>query len=142
MVVNKKVTGKAKSMAVGLALGTAASLAVTVLGAAVTANMILSEKIATEAVGYAALFILLIAAVVGALVSKALIKRRRMLVCIGAGGIYYLSLLAITAVFFGGQYHGMGVTALVVFGGCGAVSLLGLRGEKKGKFSRKKYRFR
>ena len=44
----------------------------------------------------------------------------------------YLLLLSIAALFFGGQYEGMGVTAFVILGGCLAVVLLGLKGEQKG----------
>lgn len=142
MVVNKKVTGKSKPMAVGLTMGTAISLAVTLLGAAVMANLVLSEKLAEEAIGYGAMVILLLASTLGAWISAGLVKRRWMVVCLGAGGCYYLMLLSITALFFGGQYQGMGVTALLVLGGCGAVGLLGLRGDKSGRKKAKKYRFR
>lgn len=142
MVINKKVTGKAMSMTVGFATGLAASLTLTLIGTAIVANMILSEKIGESAIGYGAIAILLAASAVGAWLAALLIKRRWMLVCLGAGGIYYLTLLGITAMFFGGQYQGMGVTALVVIGGCGAVGLLGLKGERSGNKRRKKYRHR
>ena len=142
MVVNKKVTGKSKPIAAGLAAGTAISLAVTLLGAAIIANLVLSEKIEAQSIGYGAAVILLAASALGAWISSVLVKRRWMLICLGAGGSYYLMLLAITALFFGGQYQGMGVTALLVLGGCGAVGLLGLRGEKQGGKRTRKYRFR
>lgn len=142
MVVNKKATGKARSIAAGLAIGLAVSTGLTLIGVAITANLIMSEKIAETAVGYAATVILLLSAVLGAWMAALLTKRRWMIVCLGAGGIYYLTLLAITALFFGGQYQGMGVTALLILGGCGAVGLLGLRGEKGSRKSAKKYRFR
>ena len=142
MIVNKKVTGKSRSMAAGLALGTTLSLVVTILGAAIIANLVLSGKMASQAVGYGAIVVLLVSAALGAWISASLIKRRWMVVCIGAGGCYYLLLLAITALFFGGQYQGMGVTALLVLGGCGAIGLLGIRGEKGSRKTVKKYRFR
>ena len=142
MVVNHKGSGKAKSMAVGLAAGTLFSLILTLLGTAITANLILSEKLKTEGIGYVAVTILLLASAVGAWCATGMIKRRRVMVCAGVGGLYYISLLAITALFFGGQYQGMGVTALVVMGGCGAVGLLGLREKKSGRKKIKKYHFR
>ena len=37
--------------------------------------------------------------------AAAKIKRRWMLVCSITGGIYFLSLLAVTAICFGGNYH-------------------------------------
>lgn len=142
MVMNKKVTGKAMSIPVGLSIGLTVSLMLTLITAAIVANLILGEKIAESAIGYAAIVILLLASGVGAWLAAMLIKRRWMVVCLGAGGIYYLTLLGITALFFGGQYQGMGVTALVVLGGCGAVGLLGLRGESGSGKRRKKYRHR
>lgn len=142
MVVNKKVTGKSKPIALGLAAGCAIALMITLSGAALTAKLALSEKIQTESIGYAAVVILLTASIVGAWISSALVKRRRLIVSLGAGGSYYLSLLAITALFFGGQYQGMGVTALVVLGGCGCVGLMGIKGENRVSKNGKKHRFR
>lgn len=142
MVVNKKVTGKSKPIAVGLAVGSLVSLIFTILGAAVTANLVLSEKIGTETIGYGVIMTLLIASFAGAWICASMVKRRRMLMCIGAGGSYYLSLLAITALFFGGQYQGMGVTALAVLGGSGAVGLLGMKGENSNRKRGKKRHFR
>ena len=142
MVINKKVTGKAMSMPVGLAIGLAASLALTLAAAAIAANLILGQKIQETAIGYGAIIILLLASSIGAGLAAMLVKRRWMVVCLGAGGLYYLTLIGITALFFGGQYQGMGVTALAVLGGCGAVGLLGLRGERSGAKRRKKYHSR
>lgn len=142
MVVNKKVTGKARSMAAGLAVGLAVSMVLTLTGAALAANLVMSEKIEEDAIGYAALAVLILSALCGAWVAAALTKRRWMIVCLGLGGIYYLTLLATTALFFGGQYQGVGVTALAILGGCGAVGLLGLRTEKGSRKKAKKYRFR
>lgn len=142
MVVNQKVSGKAKPVAVGLSLGVLVSLILTLVGAAVTANLVLSEKIPVESVGYSATLILLLASALGAWVAAGLVRRRWMVICIGAGGTYYLSLLAITALFFGGQYQAVGVTALLVFGACGAVGFLGLTKEGGKRKKAKKYRFR
>jgi hypothetical protein len=43
----------------------------------------------------------------------------------GAG--YYLTLLAMTALFFGGQYQGMGVTLGLVLAGAGTATLLSVK---------------
>ena len=142
MVVNKKVTGTSKSMAAGLAVGTLVSLLITLFGAAVIANLVLSEKMASQGIGYGAVLVLLLASAAGAWIAAAMVKHRWLVVCMGAGGSYYLMLLAITALFFGGQYQGMGVTALLVLGGCGAIALLGLRGERSGVKKARKYHFR
>lgn len=142
MVVNKKVTGKAVSVPVGLLMGQAIAMIVSVLGSIIAANMILTETLEASAIGYCAIVILMLASASCALISAWMIKHRWMIVCLGAGGIYYLLLLATTAMFFGGQYQGMGVTALVVLGGSGAVGLLGLRAGNRKRSKRAKHRFR
>ena len=142
MVVNKKVTGKAVPMAAGVGIGLAVSMVLTIVGAAVTANLILTEKIGESGMGYGAILILLLSSAVGAWLAASMIKSRWMIVCLGAGGIYYLTLLGITALFFGGQYQGMGVTALAILGGCGAVGLLGIRAGNKPRKRVKKFRSR
>ena len=142
MVVNKKVTGKSKPIAAGLVIGSIISVILTLLGAAITANLVLSGKLKTENVGYSAIIILLLASFIGAWICAVMVKRRWLLMCLGAGGIYYLSLLAITALFFGGQYQGLCVTALAVLGGSGAVGLLGIKGKNRSRNRALTRRFR
>lgn len=131
MVANRKVTGTAKSMPGGLALGWAISFGFTILGAMVFASLISKELLREDMIGYCAMVILLVASMLGAAVSVGAIKRRRAYVCGLSGMIYYATLLSMTALFFGGQYQGMGVTALLVLAGVGMVLLLGLRGERR-----------
>lgn len=137
MFANRKVTGTASSMAGGLAWGGAVSMALTVILAVVTAKMVDMGTLAEGNVGYAALGILLISTVSGARLAAGRIKRRRLLVCLASGAIYYGLLLLVTALFFGGKYTGMGVTALAVLGGSGASCLMGM-GQGSGR--RRKHR--
>lgn len=130
MVVNRKVTGTASSMPAGLVMAAAASLLLTLGGAALFGVLISKEVLQESSIGYSAMAVILLSAVLGAAVGVGRIKRRRVFVCGLTGLIYYGILLSMTALFFGGQYQGMGVTALLVLGGCGMVALLGLRGEK------------
>ena len=138
MVANRKVTGTASSMPMGLALAAFISLTVTLAGAAVFASLISKEALGEESIGYCAMVLILAASLLGAAVAVGKIKRRRVYVCLLSGGIYYGILLAMTALFFGGQYQGMGVTAPLVLAGSGLVALLGLRGEKGAKPRRRK----
>lgn len=126
MVRNRKVTGNAASMGAGLALGAAVSMAVTIAFSLLTAKLVDSGSLAESGIGYAAMGILLLSSILGAMTAIRRIKRQRLVVCLASGGIYYALLLSMTALFFGGQYTGMGVTALVVAGGCGAVILAGM----------------
>ena len=142
MATKRKVKGTALSMPMGLALALAVSLVLTLVLAGLTACLALEGKIAESAIGYGAMGTVLVSSVVGALIAAARIKRRRLMTCLVSGGCYYLALLSITALFFGGQYQGMGVTALLVFAGAGSVALLGLKGERGGVKKSRKYRVR
>lgn len=142
MVVDRKVTGTAASMPAGLALGLCASLAVTIVGSILAANLVLKEMLPENGIGYCSMVILLVSSVLGAVVSVNRIKHRRLYVCTLSGAVYYASLLAVTALFFGGQYQGMGVTALMVLAGCGVVALVGVKGEKRGTSRRRKFKHR
>lgn len=125
MVANRKVTGRASSMPTGLALGGVLSLGVTVGLSLVTAKLVDAGTLAEESIGYAALVILMLSSGLGSWLAVAKIKRQRLAVCMLSGLIYYGLLLCMTALFFGGQYTGMGVTALAVAGGVLVVCLLG-----------------
>lgn len=142
MVVNKKVTGKSTAMPMGLTIGVVVSLLLSFAGAMIAANLVVTGTLGQDAIGYCAIVILMVSPAVGAVISALMIKHRWMIVCLSVGGIYYLALLAITALFFGGQYQGMGVTALVVLGTCGAVGLLGLRTGKGSRHKGAKRHFR
>ena len=142
MSVKLKRSGKALSTPVGIGLGLLASMVVTFIGAAILAWLVAGEKIAENTIGYGAMTILLISSMLGALFAANGIKRMRVQMCVTSGGVYYLSLLAITALFFGGAYQGMGVAALAVFVGCGMAALIGLRNGKgkQVRFKKKAYR--
>lgn len=136
MVTNRKVTGIAASMPAGLAVGGIVSLLVTLLGAVLAANLISGEKIPEGSIGYCSMVILLLSSITGAAVAVNRIKHRKLYVSLLSGLIYYAVLLAITAIFFGGRYHGMGVTALVIAAGSGTTALLNLR-QGRGPHRRK-----
>lgn len=127
MGVNVKSTGRAVSMPAGFGIGALFAAVWTVIGSMVVAKLMETESIQENAMGYGAVMILLSASFLSALVAFQKIKHRRALVCLGMAGIYFLMLLATTALIFGGQYTNVGVTALVVGAGGGAAALLGVR---------------
>ena len=124
---NQMATGRTKSMPAGLALGAAGSLGITFVMAAVGAKLVDMGTLKEGTIGYIAMVILLAASFCGGMISVGCIKRRKLMVCGLSGLIYYGILLSMTALFFGGQYAGMGVTALMVLCGCGLVVLSGAR---------------
>ena len=136
MTVNRKVTGTAVTMPVGIGIGCAISMALTALGAGLTAKLISMEVLRENAIGYGAMIIVLLASIGGAGIAVNKVKKRMLQVVVLVGILYYGMLLAMTALFFGGQYQGMGVTALLILAGCGVVVLIAGK-EKKTKSYRK-----
>lgn len=126
MVVNRKPTGRAVSMGAGLGMGACFALIWSILGAMITAKFLDMEMIAESAIGYCTAIILATASFGAAMIAYGKIKRLRTVVCLASGGIYFLMLLSATALMFGGQYTGVGVTALMILAGSGAAVLLGL----------------
>ena len=109
--------GRAMSIPGGARLGAVYSILWTLTASSLLSWLIHTQKLEEQAIGYGSMVILLSASIVGAVISYRKVKRLRVAACFSAGGIYYLILLGITAIFFGGQYTGMGVTALLVLGG-------------------------
>lgn len=126
-----KATGRTMSMPGGLAMGGMTSLLITLVGTAALAWLIHRQRMEMENVGYGIMALLLAASFLGAVTAYRKIRRRRMLVCAASGAVYLGLLLCIPALFFGGQYSGVGVTALLVLAGSACAGLLGL-GQGRG----------
>ena len=139
MVVNRKPTGTAKSMPVGLAIGWTAAILITAAACGVLAELILSGKAGWGTMGYGAMGTLLAASYAGAAVSCRMIMHRKLLVCILSGVIYLCSLTMITALMFGGKFDAVWVTALLVAGGTAAAGLVHCA-EKGGNGRKRKKR--
>lgn len=126
----KHKTVRMLSAPAGTALGLLTSLAVTVVGAAVCAALMSSERIGQSAMGICAIATVIAASVLGALVTVGNIKRMRLQMCLLSGGCYYLLLLGLTALLFDGSYTGLGSTALGVLLGSGIVAAMGAMPKK------------
>jgi hypothetical protein len=70
------------------------------------------------------MIVILLSAALGAFVAQQLVKHRKIVVCLASGAVYYVLLMATTALFFGGQYQGMGVTFGMVLAGTGSIGLI------------------
>lgn len=127
-------------MPMGLLLGSGISMGVTLGTTAVLAKLLDSEKIAWENIGSCIVIMLIVSSFLGAMAACGKIKRQRLAVCLTSGVLYFCMLLAITALFFGGQYESVWITGLLILAGCGGAIVLGLRGEGKGR--RKKIKLR
>jgi putative membrane protein (TIGR04086 family) len=136
----KGVKGTAMALPAGIAMGTGVSLLITGGLSVVLTVLALSGKIAEGTIGYFTMGILLLSSITGSMLSAGKVKRRRLLVCIISGVAYFLVLLVCTAVFFGGNYRGVGVSGLVVMIGCLTAAVMGLKRSNSGHKNFKKYR--
>ena len=132
MRVNRKPTGRAVSVPVGLGWGLLTSAVITMSGCLLAAYLINREILSWNHSGYCVMVILLLSAWAGAAVTAGKIKRRRAVMCLGAGIGYFLMLIAMAALFFGGHYSGVGETGLMIFCGSMLGVLTGIR-EKRGR---------
>ena len=107
----------------GIAIGVIAAVAVMMIGALITANLVLKETVSMNSIGLAAMCILAAATAAGTTLAMVLTKEKNLLVCGITALAVYLVLLCITAVFFDGMYRSMGLTAVAVLIG-GGISLL------------------
>jgi len=142
MVLNQKPTGRALTIPGGLALGAAVSLGITLLASAFLAWLVDSEKMPWENIGYGIMVLLLSASFLGAMAAYHRVKRQRLMVCLLSGVLYLGILLSLTALFFGGQFDAIGITAALVMGASTAAGLLGLHPEQGGRGGRKRRRHR
>ena len=139
MVMNQKPSGRASSMAGGLLTGLAVSTVITVLFTALAATMVDKQWIGEKDIGYCAMVILLAAPFWGAKTAERRIQRQKLLVCVISGSLYFLLLMAVTALFFGGQYEAVGVTLLLITAGSALTLLLG-SGQNRGVKHKKRKR--
>lgn len=138
---NKKTSAKkAAALPAGIGLGVLISFIITLIGAAIITQLITMEKMNETSVGYAIIAVLLISAMIGAWMAANQTKRLRLQVCLMEGAGYFLSLIAATALFFGGQYQGMGATGITILLGCTIMAIFPSIGQKKWRAKNRAYR--
>lgn len=135
-----KMTGRAMTMAGGVAVGVAVCLFVTLAGASLVAALVLSDRLPEQSVGYCGYLIVPVSVMLGGVLSCCLVKRRRLLVSALVGGVYYGTLFCTASFFFGGVHHGAVLTAVVVMAAVLTVGLAGGRKRGSGRFDGRKYR--
>ena len=121
----------------GIGIGLAVSLLCTVLGSAIAAWLLATEKIGEGSDGYITVVLLLLSGMLGALASFISIQQKRLPVCLISGGAYLLLLFGINALLFRGTYSGVGESALVILAGVLTVAVLGIKDNKRPKRKKK-----
>ena len=131
MVTHQKATGRATSVPSGLVAGAIVSMVVTVIICGLGAWMIASELMPQEQIGYCSIAALLLSTILGSITAMERVKRKKLMVGLMNGGIYYILLVVVTILFFDGKFQGMGVTLTVVLIGSLAAVLVENRKPKQ-----------
>ncbi|MBR6596017.1 MAG: TIGR04086 family membrane protein [Oscillospiraceae bacterium] len=134
----KKITGRAPSLVKSVAAGVLLGAAWTLLCAVVLAKLIDSGVMPMEKVGYGSMAAVLSAVFAGA--SLAGRKAGHMVVQAAAisGAAYFLCLILVNALFFGGSYSGMAVTFVLI--ALATVAAVLAAGKGSGSHRRKRYK--
>ncbi len=128
-----KRSGRALSMGAAAGIGVFAGVCATVLGAVLMAYLMGKGHIAADALGIWSFAVQLAAAAAGAWIASALYKDKRLILCGIIAGAMYLLYLAMTAMFFGGQYEGLlvGLAAVLLGSGSAMLPILTGKGHKR-----------
>lgn len=125
-----------------LGIGMITSMIITLLLTAIGASMVAAGKLPETASGYIAMMVLFLGALGGAAAGGGKAKGKRLYACMVIALGYYVTLLAMTALFFGGQYKGAAVTALLILSGAFVASLHGQRRGEGRRLHKSKIRHR
>lgn len=142
MVTNRKPSGRAATIPIGLLTGGIAALISTLALTALLAKLMEGEILSEGNIGYGVMIMLLISAFLGSTIACKRVKRQFLMTAALSGVVYILLLLSITALFFGGQYSGVGVTVLLVCCGSLLAAMVFSRGGKGRKIRKSKVKNR
>lgn len=134
----KKLSGRAPSLGKSVAVGVALGAGWTLLSAAVIAKLVDSEILAMENVGYGSMIAVLSAVFMGASLAGNRAGHMVFQATVISGVAYFACLLVVNALFFGGSFSGLGVTALLVALATGGAVLAA--GKGKGRPRRRRYK--
>ena len=118
------------------------SVITSVLGVFVAAYLINKEIVVQENAGVAVMLVLLLSSAAGAITAINIAKRKRLQMSLLSGASYYLLLLSMTALFFGGEYNGVITTGTTIMAGCGIVAIGNMFANKRGKSFKMKTAYR
>lgn len=138
MKTYSRMNNSCKSIIFGAGIGGLISVFVTLMGTAAVAWLIDGEKLTESSIGLGAAAVLLVATIIGCVVAIAVVGKRKLITAAATGAVYLLSLFALTALFFGGQYVGVGYSLLMIAGAVFASVLISGGSPKRVKHSKQK----
>ncbi len=134
----KSTTGRASSLGITLLKGLLWATGWTVLSSLAVAWMVSREWLRLEQTGYASGLILLVCGMLIARAGTAGGEKEKLTAAAVGTGLFFLCLLLVNWMFFGGKTEGFGVTLLVLCLGTALGSLRSRRG--RGGVSRRRYK--
>lgn len=132
----KAKSGKAASIPAGLGISLAVNICVTCILTMLIAWMIKKNTVEWDYAGIMIMFTLLISSFLGAKAAIMTIKTQFLLISVMSGTMYWMSLICITAIFFGGEYCSLMETAALIASGSIAAALLRSSGKRASKRKR------
>ena len=128
-----------KGIVTGLMLGLLVSILLMLAICLIATGLVAGEKLGQQQMGYGACIALLISGFAGAWTSAQIINEKRILICIISGGVYFLFLLCVTAIFFGGNFQNIWTTGLMILGTNMAAAFVGLKRKPRSYKGHKRY---
>ena len=134
----KRKGGNRKWSATGaVMLGLGVGFALLLFGSALLAWLIIRDKLQLQSIGVGSGIIMVIASGLGAWVTAAAARSKRLQMIGIFAGVFFGLLLSVTALVFGGQYSGVLVYGICILVGAGGCALLGFLPKKAGAKGRK-----
>ena len=137
----KLKAGKALSVPEGLLLSLTVNIITTSLIITILSVLLSTKTILWSETGYWIMIMLLISSFTGSKVAIGTVKSQRYLIATMSGILYFMSLLCITALFFGGQYNSVIETGILILSGSIAAALIHLP-QKKALQRKRTYSYR
>jgi len=134
----KKITGRAPSLVRSVAAGVILSAVWTLVCAMILAKLIDSGVLPMEKVGYGSMASVLSAVFVGANLAGRKAGHMVVQAAAIAGAAYFVCLLLVNALFFGGSYSGLTVTLVLI--GIATVAAVFTAGKGRRKPGHKRYK--
>ena len=117
----------------GVLWGATISFVVTLLLCMVIAVILNNEKMAESNVGYGVLVILHLASYMGSYTACRMVGKQRLMVGLLTGATYFGTMMIVTAIAFGGEYHGISATVMLILCGNILAAMWTSRDKTKGK---------
>lgn len=111
--------------------GTIAGILILVGSTALLSTLVLNGVIPEAKISYCNLGIIILAAFFAAVIACKNTAEKRSIICMITGAVIFCVLLLTTALFYGGQYNGVGETGLLIL--CGSILPILTRRTKKKK---------